>query len=177
MCTIAFEGFQLILHNGYAQLEDIKDSSTWKVSFYDTLCYGYCYCGLMTGPYYRYTTYVDMLNQKIQIPSFHIALQRLQYLPFFIAIFVPVNMYFPAHHLKSDEYLDHPWGCIYQISYLVPLFIWFRIRFYIAWLLAESSCISLALGAYPEQIQCLPGQGPTTPLQEVDQMKKGQAFK
>ena len=172
MCTIAFEGFQLNCERRPSTLPDITATSQLQVSFYDILSYGYCYCGLMTGPYYRFATYVDMLQQSKQIPSFQIALQRLKYLPLLIAIYLPLNIYFPVSHLTSSEYLNHTWGIIYQLAYLAPLFTWFRWRFYIGWLLAESSCISLALGAYPEECKSRPGQGPTLQLTE-DQKEIG----
>lgn len=170
MCTIAFEGFQLNCHNRPAKLEDITATSQLQISLYDIFSYGYCYCGLMTGPYYRFTTYVDMLHQKVQIPSFDVALQRLKYLPLLTAIYIPLNIYFPVKHLTSPEFINHEWGAIYCIAYMAPLFTWFRWRFYIGWLLAESSCISLALGAYPEEYKSQPGQGPTVEPNE-DQTK------
>jgi len=38
---------------------------------------------------------------------------------------------------------------------------WFRWRFHIGWLLAESVCIAAGLGAYPFEAQSKPGKGPT----------------
>lgn len=166
MCTIAFEGFQLNCKNRPPKLQEITASSSLQVSLYDTFSYGYCYCGLMTGPYYRFTTYVDMLHQKKEIQSFEVALQRLTYLPFLALIYIPLNTYFPSDYLKSSEYINHTWGSFYRIAYLVPLFGWFRLRFYCGWLLAESGCISLALGAYPEECKSRPGHGPTVELDE-----------
>ncbi|CAB4010107.1 Hypothetical predicted protein [Paramuricea clavata] len=176
MCTIAFEGFQLNCHNRPATLEEVTATSTLQVSLYDTFSYGYCYCGLMTGPYYRFTTYIDMLHQKKQIPSFNVALQRVKYVPFLAAAYIPLNMYFPVNHLTSSEYINHAWGSIYRIAYLAPLFSWFRWRFYIGWLLAESSCISLALGAYPEECKSRPGQGPTVELSEEQAKMENQKY-
>jgi lysophospholipid acyltransferase 7 len=171
MCTIAFEGFQLNCHNRPANLPEITAVSELQVSLYDTFSYGYCYCGLMTGPYYRFTTYVEK-----QISSFNIALQRLKYLPLMAAVYIPLNSNFPISHLTSSEYVDHPWGTMYQIAYLAPLFTWFRWRFYIGWLLAESSCISLALGAYPEECKSRPGQGPTVELSEDKKNMENQKY-
>ena len=171
MCTIAFEGFQLNCHSRPAKLPDITATSQLQVTLYDIFSYGYCYCGLMTGPYYRFTTYVDMLQQKKQISSFNTALQRLKYSPFLAAMYLPLNIYFPSSHLISSEYMNHEWGIVYQVAYLSPLFLWFRLRFYIGWLLAESSCISLALGAYPDECKSRPGQGPTVELAEDQEMK------
>jgi lysophospholipid acyltransferase 7 len=117
-----------------------------------------------------------MLHQKKQIPSFNVALQRVKYVPFLAAAYIPLNMYFPVNHLTSSEYINHAWGTMYRIAYLAPLFSWFRWRFYIGWLLAESSCISLALGAYPEECKSRPGQGPTVELSEEQAKMENQKY-
>lgn len=172
MCTIAFEGFQLNCKNRPRKLEEITTKSKLQVSLYDTFSYGYSYCGLMTGPYYRLTTFVDMLHQTKPIPTLNVVLQRLKHVPFLAAIYIPLNAYFPVSHLTSAAFKNHSWGTLYQIAYLVPLFGWFRLRFYIGWLLAESSCLSLALGAYPEECKCRPGQGPTVEFPEDKKIEK-----
>ncbi|XP_028395478.1 lysophospholipid acyltransferase 7-like [Dendronephthya gigantea] len=172
MCTIAFEGFQLSCKNRPRKLEEITANSKLQVSLYDTFSYGYSYCGLMTGPYYRLTTYVDMLHQTKPIPTLNVVLQRLKHVPFLAAIYIPLNAYFPVSHLTSMAFENHSWGTLYQIAYLIPLFGWFRLRFYIGWLLAESSCLSMALGAYPEECKCRPGQGPTVEFPEDKKIEK-----
>ena len=176
MCTIAFEGFEFNCQTKVAKPEDNIPTSSLQTSLYDIFSYGYCYCGLMTGPYYRFKTYVDMLHQKKQISSFMTALERLKYLPFLVAIYLPLNIYFPTQHLTSPEYINHEWGNIYRLAYLFPLFTWFRWRFYIGWLLAESSCISLALGAYPEECKSRPGEGPTVEPCSEDEEKPYQKY-
>lgn len=35
-----------------------------KLSFIETMCYYYCYIGILTGPYFRFRTYKDWLNFK-----------------------------------------------------------------------------------------------------------------
>jgi hypothetical protein len=42
--------------------------------------------------------------------------------------------------------------------------------------LAESSCISLALGAYPEECKSRPGQGPTVELSEEQAKMENQKY-
>ena len=175
MCTIAFEGFE-ISSQGPRKPANSGESanSDLKVSIYDIFAYGYCYCGLLTGPYYRFTTYVDMLYQKNpeDIPTFKDALRRLKYLPFYAAIYLPLKTFFPISHIISPEFANHPWGFLYRFGYIIPTFHWFRWRFYIGWLLAESSCISMGLGAYPEECKCKPGQGPTVDISSEDARDK-----
>ena len=45
--------------------------------------------------------------------------------------------------------------------YLSMCFTWFRIRFYVGWMLAKAMCITMALGAYPFESEPKPGVGPT----------------
>ena len=176
MCTIAFEGFQLSCRGRTAKMENPVATPTFQASLYDTFSYGYCYCGLLTAPYYRFTTYVDMLHQTSpeNIPTFIPALKRIKFFPLLAAAYLPLNQYFPISHLLCSEYLNHSWGFAYRVLYLVPLFTWVRLRFYIGWLLAESSCIALGLGAYPEECKPRPGQGPTI---EVDMKTAPRKYK
>lgn len=175
MCTIAFEGFEIDSQEPRKPSETPESMPpTLKISIYDIFAYGYCYCGLLTGPYYRFTTYVDMLHQKNPeaIPTFEKAMKRLKYLPFFAAVYFPLKMYFPISHMLSAEFANHPWGLLYRLGYLVPTFHWFRWRFYVGWLLAESSCITMGLGAYPKECKCKPGQGPTVEFSREDASNK-----
>lgn len=139
-----------------------------RPSFYEFLSYSYCYCGLTTGPYYRYKTFRDMLNQENpkQISTFLPAMKNLIMLPFYAVVYLALNHHFPISHIASEEYVKHPLGVVYQLAYLVPTFIGFRWRFYIGWLLAESCCMMLGLGAYPIYTDPKPGLGPTKSIPE-----------
>ncbi|CAF0735196.1 unnamed protein product [Didymodactylos carnosus] len=58
-----------------------------------------------------------------------------------------------------DSFYDNPlW---YRLVYMSLIFTLFRCRFYSAWLLAESMCITSSFGAYPLKSKPKPGQGPT----------------
>ena len=125
----------------------------------------------MTGPYYRYKTFMDCINHENpqSISTVKPALRKLKYLAPIGVIYLLCNTYFPIKHIGSDEYVHHPWGIAYQLVYLVPTFTGFRWRFYIGWLLAEACCITLGLGAYPFETDPKPGQGPTKTLQEANE--------
>ena len=111
-----------------------------------------------------------MLHQKNSrnIPTVKTALDRLKYMPFYAAIYVPLNAYFPVSHIGSPEYMNHEWGFLHHFGYLMPMFYWFKFRFYIGWTLAEASCITMGLGAYPEECKCKPGQGPTVEIADTN---------
>lgn len=63
--------------------------------------------------------------------------------------------------LWSEEFYGST--ATYRFLYLVALFVYFRMKFYIAWLVAEASCIACGLGVYPAVCKPKPGHGPTEP--------------
>ena len=148
-------------------------------NLYDYYSYAYCYCGLMTGPYYTYKTYKDMLNQDgTKIATVWPALRKLRSLPAYAVPYLILQSYFPAKHIGTYEYLNHEWGLAHRLLYLVPCFTWFRYRFYIGWMLAEAMCITLGLGAYPFESEPKPGIGPTKPYEtnegkEIEKKQNG----
>lgn len=104
-----------------------------------------------------------MLNQEHpeEISTVIPAMRNLKTMLFYGVIYLFLNEQFPISHIGSQEYIDHSMGVVYRLLYLVPAFIGFRWRFYIGWLLAESSAMSLGLGAYPFYTDPRPGLGPT----------------
>lgn len=50
---------------------------------------------------------------------------------------------------------------LYRYGYLYLAFIWFRMRFFCAWVLAECMCVTAGLGAYSKIGKNKPGAGPT----------------
>ena len=144
-------------------------SSPINPSLYDYYCYAYCYCGLMTGPYYTYRTYVHMLHQDgRKISTVWPALRKMRSLPCYAIPYLVLQAYFPARYIGTDAYLNHPWGLAHRLLYLTPCFTWFRYRFYIGWMLAEAMCITMGLGAYPFESEPKPGIGPTKPYEVAE---------
>lgn len=161
-CTLPFEIFES------EETSEADSKKSKRPSFYEFLSYSYCYCGLTTGPYYRYKTFKDMINQEYpeQISTIVPAMRNLRTLPFFGLTYLVLNHFFPVSHIMSDAYVNHPWGMAFKLAYLVPAFIGFRWRFYVGWLLAESCCMTLGLGAYPFQTEPKAGLGPTKSIAE-----------
>lgn len=168
-CSFPFEIFDAAEPSG-AESKSLKPPS-----FYQFLSYCYCYCGLTTGPYFRYKTFKDMLFQENpeEISTVIPAMRNLYTLPFYAVVYLFLIEYFPISGIASEENISHPLGVLYQLAYLVPAFIGFRWRFYIGWLLAESSCMTLGLGAYPNCTDPKPGLGPTKPVSEQNGSVEG----
>ncbi|XP_015236637.1 PREDICTED: lysophospholipid acyltransferase 7 isoform X2 [Cyprinodon variegatus] len=130
-------------------------------SLYDILSYSYCYVGIMTGPFFRFQTYMDWLKQPrpLALPGWEPCLHRVKMVPVFGALFLAVNHYFPLSYVRTDEFLDE--NIFFRLFYMVAVFFVFRMRFYAAWCGAEAGCISAGLGCYPEKALSKPGGGPT----------------
>ncbi|XP_065154385.1 lysophospholipid acyltransferase 7 [Paramisgurnus dabryanus] len=146
---------------------------TQEPSLYNVIAYSYCYVGIMTGPFFRYQTYVDWLQQPspLSLPGVAPCLQRLQMIPVYGALFVSVNYVFPLSYVRTEEFLENNY--FYRFFYMVAVFFVFRMRFYSAWCGAEAGCISAGLGCYPQGALSKPGAGPTVnynpdPGTEVD---------
>ena len=147
------------------------DKELQHMSFYQFLSYGYCYCGIFTGPYYKYKTYSDMLNQSNpeEIPTLDVALKWLTYLPLFLAGYAFFSQWFPAY-LGKDQF--HNQSLLMQIFVLALADIRFRCRIYIGTHMSESSAMTLCLGAYPVESCPKPGQGPTKASDDSTQKER-----
>lgn len=64
--------------------------------------------------------------------------------------------------LWDDSFYEET-SFVYRYFYMVALFVFFRMKFYIAWLMSESACIMAGLGLYPAVSKPKPGYGPTEP--------------
>ena len=160
MVGLAFEIHETSVSKKTSDDSNENDQELQDMSFYHFLSYGYCYCGIFTGPYYKYKTYTDMLNQRNpeEIPTLDLALKWLTYLPLFIAGYAFFSQWFPAY-LGKDQF--HNQSVLMQIFVLFLADIRFRCRIYIGTHMSESSAMTLCLGAYPVESCPKPGQGPT----------------
>ena len=68
--------------------------------------------------------------------------------------------------METDVFYDHPFW--FRLFYMVPMFMIFRTRLYIAWLVSECMCMTATLGAYPVEAKSKYGQGPSD-LKGLDQ--------
>ncbi|XP_072281470.1 lysophospholipid acyltransferase 7 [Pyxicephalus adspersus] len=135
--------------------------------------YSYCYIGLMTGPFYRYKTYHDWLHQmnSQDIASWKPMIMRLRPAPVFGVLFLIASYYFPLDYVKKDEFYERAF--LFRLFYMVPIFFVFRMRFYVAWIFAECSCITAAFGAYPVGAKSRSGGGPTVEYAPLERNSDG----
>ncbi|XP_066935922.1 lysophospholipid acyltransferase 7-like [Clytia hemisphaerica] len=162
LVTLRMVGLAYEIHDQDKGKEEIfRHNNIFKCDLLDFFSYSYCYIGLMTGPFYSYRTFLDMVHYDARhIDTLNPALSKLKQLPPIILPFLLFSNYFPLPYLESDEYFNS--NILYQLLILVPTFSWFRWRFYIGWVLAESMCITSCLGAYPVECKSKPAVGPTT---------------
>ncbi|VDI11645.1 lysophospholipid acyltransferase 7 [Mytilus galloprovincialis] len=134
----------------------------------DILQYSYCYIGLFTGPYYKYRTYEDFIQNRNSpnIPVKEFVIERLKYIPVIAVTFLGMSHFFSIQYVETEEFFEHPFW--FRLFYMVPMFMIFRTRLYMAWLVSESMCMTSSLGAYPVEAKAKYGQGPTD-LSGLDQ--------
>lgn len=133
-----------------------------KYSFFDHLTYAYSYIGLMTGPFYKYQTFQDMIYQNgISTETMKDALLNLKPLSILVVPYLYFKNKFPLEYFESEEFLNNNVGFLYTTFYLTCTVFWFRWRYHIGWLLAKSMCIAAGLGCYSKESFSKPGKGPT----------------
>ena len=131
-------------------------------SFFDHLTFGYSYIGLMTGPFYKYQTFQDMLYQNgVSLKTMKKALLNLKPLTILVVPYLVLKSKFPLEYFESEEFLNNDVGFLYTTFTMTMTVWWFRWRYYIGWLLAKSLCIAAGLGCYPDVSHPKPGKGPT----------------
>lgn len=179
LLTLRMVGLAFEMHDSHKRAQISEPDKETKLaikyksidpSFKDVILYAYCYIGLLTGPYYKFRTYIDMVQNKkaSQIPTATPMLNRLRdTLPVAI-VFLVTSYFFSISYVTTDEFYIQPFW--YRLFYMVPMFMIFRSRMYVAWILSECMCISAALGAYPAQCKSRCGQGPVE-LQPLDDLK------
>lgn len=86
-------------------------------------------------------------------------LARMKPVPVFGMLFLIISYYFPLNYVKMDEFYERVF--LFRLFYMVPIFLVFRMRFYVAWIFAECGCIAAAFGAYPVTAKSRSGGGPT----------------
>ncbi|CAH0563559.1 unnamed protein product [Brassicogethes aeneus] len=139
-----------------------KHNDIDNLKFIDILHYSFNYVGILTGPYYRYRTFVDSIEKPyIKYDNWKDNLiEKLKYVPIFAIFFLVASHYWPLSYALSDEfYNERSW--LYRYWYIWPNFFIFRMRIYIGLLLSESACVTAGLGLYPAITQPKSGHGPS----------------
>lgn len=139
-------------------------------SVLDIVHYSYCFVGLLTGPYFKFKTYKDMINnsKSAKVPTIQPLIEKMKVLPLLAILFLGLSFYLRLDDMKEDAFYQEPlW---YRLGYMVPAFMVFRMRMYSAWILSECVCITAALGAYPKALNSRSGQGPVIDPQQVKEI-------
>ena len=86
-----------------------------RIGFFQVFAYSYCYIGLLTGPYFKYRTYVDWLSSSSNAMSggdlAKLMWQRGKATPIFIAIFLLLSK-FITFQVKNKTLICHR-ACLY----------------------------------------------------------------
>jgi len=137
-------------------------------SLEDQFHYGFNHVGLITGPYYRFSTWRGITNDPwnpavVPRPGLcsAAAWARAARVPAYVTAFLISGYLFPMSNANAPEWHSEH-GVLYKILYMVPIFFNFRMRIYAGFTLSEVSCIMAGLGAYPASSKPRPGQGPTS---------------
>ncbi|XP_077490027.1 membrane bound O-acyltransferase domain containing farjavit [Amblyomma americanum] len=177
MAGLAME--QQIVHEEHQ--EKTTDKQTYeegdmKAGFWDVIDYAFCYIGVLVGPYYRYRTYRDFLNAPYldAVDRKSMCLSRMKVVPLYALLWLALVQVFPPDFFGTDDFYER--GLLYKLLYLTPVFLIFRLRLYIGFVLGECVCIMAGLGVYPTGSKAAPGVGPTDidGLLNVWQSKSGQ---
>ncbi|XP_005100167.1 lysophospholipid acyltransferase 7 [Aplysia californica] len=127
----------------------------------ELVSYAFCYIGILTGPYYKYRTFQDWLelpvNANLNVKQ--TLTERVIQLPVIAFCFWFFSRSFNIEYVETIAFLERPF--LFRLFYMVPMFIIFRTRLYMAWIMSEIMSVTAGLGAYPaiSKPQC--GQGPT----------------
>lgn len=128
--------------------------------FLDFFCYNFSYLGLFSGPFYRKYVYDDFCNAENlhKIPVLDHVIQTLKPLPLTASLYLILKTMMPVDFYRSEQFLN---GSTWMNVLLLQVqFAWCRYRFYTAWMMAESTCITARLGAYKTYREARPGLGP-----------------
>lgn len=147
------------------------------VEFLDVFYYVYNYCGVLTGPYFRYRTFLDHLykpyhkydDYKTEI------LKKLYLIPLLGAIHVFMNYHWPISYINTDEFESRAF--LYRYWYIWPAFIIFRTRIYLGLILTEMVCTMGGLGVYPALSNPKSGHGATENLKVLEELTEPEDLK
>jgi len=152
----------------------IKDTQTVFGDVKPTLSgmvhYTMGHIGLITGPYYKYSVWEGMYQDKWN-PGVvgdgagwgvceEAAFKRAKNVPFYVVAFLVSGYLFPLSVVETPEWQQSS-GFLWKVFYMMPVFFNFRMRIYAGFTLSECACIMAGLGAYPVRSEPRPGQGPT----------------
>ncbi|KAK9500873.1 hypothetical protein O3M35_002048 [Rhynocoris fuscipes] len=166
--TLKLIGLAFELHDTNKGLKEERKDAEFEAmkipepSFSDIVHYSLCYVGVLTGPYFSYRMYLDMLNTPFgkYVNCWDQTIERVKLIPLYVVIFLALNKYFPFDYALTDEFYNER-SLGFRLWYVLPLFGQFKTRMYIGMRLSEAVFTMSGLGAYPAETTPLPGKGPS----------------
>ncbi|XP_044731944.1 lysophospholipid acyltransferase 7 [Chrysoperla carnea] len=149
--------------DGKVTLSDDKIEYLQKQpTFVDIWHYAFNYVGVLTGPYYKYSTFHDSMHSPFSkfVDCNSATIQKLKWVPLYAVLFLFLTSIWPISYAFGDEFYENR-SWLYRLWYITPTFCWFRMRIYIGLTLSECVCTMAGLGAYPTFTETKPGEGPT----------------
>ncbi|RZC27664.1 lysophospholipid acyltransferase 7 [Asbolus verrucosus] len=171
-----YESKEKLDNSNKSQKEKIEDeTNSVDPSFTDIFHYSFNYIGVLTGPYYRYRTFLDFLNFPFAEHADwkQATLNKLKYVPLFAIFFLWGTYCWPLSYATNPEFYERSW--LYRYWYIWPNFFIFRMRIYIGLVLSECVCTMVGLGAYPAFTNPKPGQGPSENNAEMKTLLSNEA--
>ena len=152
---------------------EVHDSKL-NPGFLDIFHYSFAHSGILTGPYYKFRTFLDLYEKPYaKYADCDLAMMtRILRAPFYVVLFLVTGYLFPIKAVLEENFYENS-TVFWRIFYMTPVFFNFRMRLYTGFILSECSCIMAGLGAYPVKSEPKPGQGPSKPIEKVtekDQM-------
>ncbi|XP_025836480.1 lysophospholipid acyltransferase 7 isoform X2 [Agrilus planipennis] len=183
MFTLKMVGLALDLENCTLAMGDYDNKtdeqkaeiiySYFNLTVADVFHYSLNYIGIVTGPYFRYRTFLDYIDlpfSKYANCEKH-TLKKLRIFPLIAVIFLFLSYYWPISYCTTEEFFQHrSWS--YRFWYMWVIFYFYRMRIYCGLILTECICIMAGLGAYPEITRPRSGHGPTDNFQTIYQIAK-----
>ena len=164
--TLKLVGLAFEVHDSAAEA-DTEKVERLRPGVLDTLHYCLGHIGLITGPYYKFSTwrglYSDPWNPAVSGARGvceAAAVSRARWVPLHVLLFLVSGYLFPLSVVETEEW-QRDSSLLWKLFYMAPVFFNFRMRIYAGFTLSECACIMAGLGAYPASSQPRPGQGPT----------------
>ncbi|XP_074027578.1 membrane bound O-acyltransferase domain containing farjavit [Leptinotarsa decemlineata] len=149
----------------------------FDLEFIDVFYYVFNYCGVLTGPYFRYRTFLDHLHKPYHLYDNYIPalVSKLYWLPLLGGVHLLANYYWPLSYVSTEEFLSRSF--FYRYWYIWPSFLIFRSRIFFGLILTEIVCIVGGMGVYPAFSKPKSGHGPTQDFEKLKEITEPEDLK
>jgi len=172
LLTLKLVGLSFEVHDSYLiklkQKDDTKPDvkDNYKMIFQPTIVevfhYTFCYIGILTGPYFKYRTYLDLFNHDYWKKAIYanLLIKKIRLISPIIVCYLITTWMFPLSEFNNDSFYTST-SLMYRLWYMYTSFFIFRTRLYLGFIFSEIICITSGIGAYPVYCDPQSGYGPT----------------